>query len=592
MARSDYSSDPDDGSITSEASAHEDEHAIGPASAIAQQNFAPQQLGHTDLSSSVATAAAIAPNLGMSSPNKSTGGDEIQLKSPTSPSRRPQIPDLTSSKITGRNARFRSAVMKVIRLNQICSLSDDEPGVNVLSGAAAAIYGHIRERCSIDVMDYGPTRFNHTKLSNEELENHIANGSSTRPLWAKVRWINIGGVSWDVIKTLALQYEIHPLAIEDILHGRQTYSSRADYYSKHLFIRMLCHTLKDDDDTSPNIKAPNAPLQEGGGTGNTNPTPPPTYSAGSEEATLAPEEDLYARNGHTRGLFKRRTAMPTGHSSRIRTLAATSLSGAQPWIELERLSDPEKVWARSVYPDLGGGGGSARSTARKYSMQLASMFETNFNSPNARTQATINELKKGERVEVKLRNLYCIMFRDGTLITIHQDVSSDFFHPIMSRLKQRDTLLRSTPDVSLLLQGIIDLLVDHAVEVVDRYQEQIVKFERDILTRPRVKTLRFLHIASGDLTMHKRTLTPLKSLIYGLRRYDSDRATAQGNPRDPKFDKKKIEGFMSHKSKIYLADVMDHMDYILASLAMFESVTENLIAYTFNMVSNDMNTTM
>lgn len=52
--------------------------------------------------------------------------------------------------------------------------------------------------------------------------------------------------------------------------------------------------------------------------------------------------------------------------------------------------------------------------------------------------------------------------------------------------------------------------------------------------------------------MHKRTLTPLKSLIYGLRRYDSDRAIAQGNPHDPKFDKKKIEGFMSHKSKIYL----------------------------------------
>lgn len=173
MARSDYSSDPDDGSITSEASAHEDEHAIGPASAIAQQNFAPQQLGHTDQSSSVATAAAIAPNLGVSSPNKSTGGDEIQLKSPTTPSRRPRIPDLMSSKITGRNARFRSAVMKVIRLNQICSLSDDEPGVNVLSGAAAAIYGHIRERCSIDVMDYGPTRFKHTKLSNEELGTHI-----------------------------------------------------------------------------------------------------------------------------------------------------------------------------------------------------------------------------------------------------------------------------------------------------------------------------------------------------------------------------------------------------------------------------------
>lgn len=35
------------------------------------------------------------------------------------------------------------------------------------------------------------------------------------------------------------------------------------------------------------------------------------------------------------------------------------------------------------------------------------------------------------------------------------------------------------------------LVVDHAVKVVDRYQEQIVKFERDILIRPRVKTVRF-----------------------------------------------------------------------------------------------------
>lgn len=37
---------------------------------------------------------------------------------------------------------------------------------------------------------------------------------------------------------------------------------------------------------------------------------------------------------------------------------------------------------------------------------------------------------------------------------------------------------------------------------------------------------------------------------------------------------------------------MDHMEYVLASLEMFESITENLIAYTFNIVSYDMNTTM
>jgi len=92
--------------------------------------------------------------------------------------------------------------------------------------------------------------------------------------------------------------------------------------------------------------------------------------------------------------------------------------------------------------------------------------------------------------------------------------------------------------------------------------------------------------------MHKRTLSPLKSLIYGLRRYDLDRALAQANPTAPGYDEKQVVGFMSHKAKVYLADVMDHTEYILASLEMFESISENLIAYTFNIVAYETNTTM
>ncbi|KAG8892173.1 hypothetical protein FRC01_014310, partial [Tulasnella sp. 417] len=130
MARSDYSSDPEDGSITSDGSAHEDEFAIGPTSAVAQKKPAPWQAGYTGQSSAAAGAAATAPNLGASGAGTNTGGDEIQLRSPASPSRGPQIPDLLSSKITGPNARFRTVVMKVIRLNKLRGLSDDEPGVN------------------------------------------------------------------------------------------------------------------------------------------------------------------------------------------------------------------------------------------------------------------------------------------------------------------------------------------------------------------------------------------------------------------------------------------------------------------------------
>lgn len=88
-----------------------------------------------------------------------------------------------------------------------------------------------------------------------------------------------------------------------------------------------------------------------------------------------------------------------------------------------------------------------------------------------------------------------------------------------------------------------------------------------------------VHILQGDLILHKRTLEPIKTVIYGLRRYDVDRVAALSERHDPS---DKVEGYMSHKSKIYLADVYDHMEYILTSLDMFAGVSENLINYTFN----------
>jgi hypothetical protein len=38
--------------------------------------------------------------------------------------------------------------------------------------------------------------------------------------------------------------DMHPLSVEDLLHQRTGHAlSKADYYPKHLFIRVLCHTL-------------------------------------------------------------------------------------------------------------------------------------------------------------------------------------------------------------------------------------------------------------------------------------------------------------------------------------------------------------
>ena len=85
-------------------------------------------------------------------------------------------------------------------------------------------------------------------------------------------------------------------------------------------------------------------------------------------------------------------------------------------------------------------------------------------------------------------------------------------------------------------------------------------------------------------------MEPFKSLVYGLRRYDADRAAAAGyteadvppTATTPHHERIQIHAYMSHKSRIYLADVYDHIDYALSSLDMFAGISENLVNYTFN----------
>lgn len=71
-------------------------------------------------------------------------------------------------------------------------------------------------------------------------------------------------------------------------------------------------------------------------------------------------------------------------------------------------------------------------------------------------------------------------------------------------------------------------------------------FDSQIVTH----TMFSVHILSGDLILHKRTLGPVKALVYALRHYDVDRTAAcldlsvEGDH--------KVVGYMSHKAKIYL----------------------------------------
>ncbi|KAJ3722353.1 magnesium transporter [Lentinula raphanica] len=455
----------------------------------------------------------------------------------------------------GPRDKFRASVRKVMAMRRSTTLLQSsnvgaEPGVDPRRATADLQYGGIKQDCVIELIDYSSTSISYGRMTNRELINLLNDkNASARQSWAKVRWINIGGLSWDVIKAVSLKYDIHPLALEDVFHTRSQTRSKVDYYNKHLFLRILCHELGDPDAEPKTV--------ESAAFGS-------TLTGGPRASSPLPFED---GEGYEMIEKQEQATLGSSFGSRKSTLRnrASKRRGAK---DLEE--------------------GSLKKAPSLFSLTQ----NTETRQQRREEEVSIAALKKGERVIVDVSPMHIFLFRDGTVISMHSNADLILTQPITRRLQQRDTMLRTSADPSLLVQSLLDLIVDKALEVIDEYHLKIKRFERQVLLRPEVSTVRNLHILSGDLILHKRTLEPIKTVVYGLRRYDLDRAAALVDQTLPENRNVKIVGFMSHKSKIYLADVYDHMEYILTSVEMFAGITENLINYTFNMTSYEMNEVM
>lgn len=194
-------------------------------------------------------------------------------------------------------------------------------------------------------------------------------------------------------------------------------------------------------------------------------------------------------------------------------------------------------------------------------------------------------------VKVTTKSLFLYLLRDGTVISVHQ-ADRGFGDPIYRRLQSPTTVLRASSDPSMLLEALLDLVVDRALDIVDRYHENILAVERSILLNPKMVAIRQLHFFSRDLTARRRELDPVKTLIYGLRRYDKERCAAVAESAGILVEGEAVQGFLSHKAKIYLADVHEHCEWILTSFEMQADIAENLINYTFNTIAYETNNTM
>jgi hypothetical protein len=109
-----------------------------------------------------------------------------------------------------------------------------EPGIDT-SKEVEPHFEHLMQECQITVVDFSDERMSKFELDNEGLVEFL---QEPREDWVACRWINVNGLSWDVIKELGNKHNIHRLAIEDLMNTRKS-RTKADWYSDHAFSRCL-----------------------------------------------------------------------------------------------------------------------------------------------------------------------------------------------------------------------------------------------------------------------------------------------------------------------------------------------------------------
>jgi len=113
--------------------------------------------------------------------------------------------------------KFRATVRKVMSMHRGTSMLvgggevGAEPGIDPRRPAVDALYRRVREdNCGIEIVDYSAVRSTSRTMTNAEFVDFMNAPSRDdfppREPWVKVRWINIGGIDWEVIKAVSLKY--------------------------------------------------------------------------------------------------------------------------------------------------------------------------------------------------------------------------------------------------------------------------------------------------------------------------------------------------------------------------------------------------
>ncbi|KAF2718101.1 hypothetical protein K431DRAFT_231608 [Polychaeton citri CBS 116435] len=437
----------------------------------------------------------------------------------------------------------------------------------------------LKAACDINIIDFGVGDVVVTPATNETLEKAL---SEERPEDLPCRWVSVNGLSWDVVKLLGNKYELHRLAVEDLINTHSR--TKVDWYKEHACMILTLQKLvrlhqngEHEDCPASNHYQKHHQNEDGG---------------------------PHLNHHHHRRRPKRNYWWTTPNPDDRPVL---------PY-HLDRDGDgkvDETVRAHSGMSE-DSPIKEIRTLHRYESSQIPA--HTAFMEKHSALAA--------EDFVVSVEQVCIFLLNDNTVISFFEHSADDIEHPILKRLHSGETVLRQTSDASLLVQAIIDAVVDLALPVKEAYNKARKELQVDAMTNPNIRTSRALHIFGEEIDMLQNLFKPIVHLVNALRDHNSDAAgnwaeqpstpqpiaATPGRERNgtPIFDRKISElrktGMrkaqpvtnvtISPVAHVYFGDVLDHCISTIQAFEQMDASANNISTLIFNTVGAKTNNFM
>jgi magnesium transporter len=152
-----------------------------------------------------------------------------------------------------------------------------------------------------------------------------------------------------------------------------------------------------------------------------------------------------------------------------------------------------------------------------------------------------------------------------------QEKEGSLFDPIQERIRSGKGRLRKMGS-DFLIHAILDTIVDHYFTVLEKMGEGIEDLEEELMDHPSPATLQALHQAKREMIFLRKAVWPLREVIAGLERAESD--------------------LIKPSTGIYLGDIYDHTIQVIDTIETHRDMLSGMLDIYLSSMSNRMNEIM